>query len=75
MGPKRGFVSVPLHFAAFAFGIPTWVHQQDSGSGGLANRLMSHVAKKITTALRETQTYFHEKKPNGLAIGARFVGG
>ena len=67
-----GFVSVPLHFAAFALGIPTWVHQQDSA--GLANRLMSRVAKKLPR-LRETQKYFNEKKPNGLAIGTRFVGG
>ena len=56
-----GFVSVPLHFAAFMLGIPAWVHQQDF-QAGLANKLMSHTAKKITTALRETQKYFPEKK-------------
>ncbi|MEK7131876.1 MAG: UDP-N-acetylglucosamine--N-acetylmuramyl-(pentapeptide) pyrophosphoryl-undecaprenol N-acetylglucosamine transferase [Patescibacteria group bacterium] len=56
-----GFVSVPLHFAAFALGIPTWVHQQDF-EAGLANRLMSYPARKITTALRETQKYFKEEK-------------
>ncbi len=52
-----GFVSVPLHFAAFALGIPTWVHQQDA-QVGLANRLMSYPARKITTALREVQSSF-----------------
>ncbi len=56
-----GFVSVPLHFAAGALGIPTWVHQQDF-QAGLANKLMSYPARKITTALRETQKYFNEKK-------------
>jgi UDP-N-acetylglucosamine--N-acetylmuramyl-(pentapeptide) pyrophosphoryl-undecaprenol N-acetylglucosamine transferase len=56
-----GFVSVPLHFAAFTLGIPAWVHQQDFQSG-LANKLMSYTAKKITTALRETEKYFPEKK-------------
>ena len=56
-----GFISAPLHFAAFAFGIPAWVHQQDF-QAGLANRLMSYPARKITTALRETQKYFSEKK-------------
>ena len=56
-----GFVSVPLHFAAYILGIPAWVHQQDF-QAGLANKLMSHTAKKITTALRETQKYFPEKK-------------
>ena len=24
-----GFTSVPLHWAAWIFGVPTWVHQQD----------------------------------------------
>ncbi|TSC74239.1 MAG: UDP-N-acetylglucosamine--N-acetylmuramyl-(pentapeptide) pyrophosphoryl-undecaprenol N-acetylglucosamine transferase [Parcubacteria group bacterium Gr01-1014_44] len=56
-----GFVSVPLHFAAYALGIPAWVHQQDF-QAGLANKLMSYTAKKITTALRETQKYFSENK-------------
>lgn len=56
-----GFVSVPLHFAAFTLGIPTWVHQQDA-QVGLANKLMSYTAKKITTALRDTQAAFIEHK-------------
>jgi len=56
-----GFVSVSLHLAAFALGIPTWVHQQDF-EAGLANKIMARTAKKITTALRETQAQFAEKK-------------
>lgn len=56
-----GFVSVPLHLAAFVLGIPAWVHQQDF-QAGLANRLMARTAKKVTTALRETQTQFLESK-------------
>ncbi len=56
-----GFVSVPLHLAAFAFGIPAWVHQQDA-QPGLANKIMSYTAKKITTALRDSQLYFSEHK-------------
>ncbi len=56
-----GFVSVPLHYAAFALGIPTWVHQQDA-QVGLANKLMSYVAQVVTTALRDTQKYFSENK-------------
>lgn len=56
-----GFVSVPLHLAAFVLGIPAWVHQQDF-QAGLANRLMARTAKKVTTALRETQTQFAEGK-------------
>lgn len=56
-----GFVSVPLHFAAFTLGIPAWVHQQDV-QVGLANKLMSYTATKITTALRDSQAYFPEEK-------------
>jgi UDP-N-acetylglucosamine--N-acetylmuramyl-(pentapeptide) pyrophosphoryl-undecaprenol N-acetylglucosamine transferase len=56
-----GFVSVPLHFAAFALGIPAWVHQQDA-QVGLANKLMSYTAVKITTALRDSQAAFPEDK-------------
>ncbi len=56
-----GFVSVPLHFAAAALGISAWVHQQDF-QVGLANKLMSFTAKKITTALRETEKFFPENK-------------
>ncbi|MDO8626321.1 MAG: glycosyltransferase [Candidatus Magasanikbacteria bacterium] len=48
-----GFVSVPLHFAGWFFGIPAWVHQQDAALG-LANRLMFFSARQITTALRAT---------------------
>ena len=56
-----GFVSVPLHAAAFVLGIPTWVHQQDA-QVGLANKLMSYTAAKVTTALRDTQSAFAEHK-------------
>lgn len=56
-----GFVSVPLHWAANALGIPTWVHQQDV-QVGLANRLMMRSAKKITTALDSSQQFFINKK-------------
>ncbi|PIZ95110.1 MAG: hypothetical protein COX81_01840 [Candidatus Magasanikbacteria bacterium CG_4_10_14_0_2_um_filter_37_12] len=45
-----GFVSVPLHWAAWFVGVPTWIHQQDVRVG-LANRLMSPFAKKITVVL------------------------
>ncbi|MFH1292330.1 MAG: UDP-N-acetylglucosamine--N-acetylmuramyl-(pentapeptide) pyrophosphoryl-undecaprenol N-acetylglucosamine transferase [bacterium] len=56
-----GFVSVPLHWAAFVLGIPTWIHQQDTRVG-LANKLMAGVAKKITTALNGSVKFFNKNK-------------
>lgn len=56
-----GFVSAPVHLAAFVLGIPAWVHQQDF-QAGLANKIMARTAKKVTTALRETQAQFAEGK-------------
>lgn len=56
-----GFVSVPLHFAAFILKIPTWIHQQDIVPG-LANRLMAKTATKITVSLLESLKYFDAKK-------------
>ena len=45
-----GFVSVPVHLAAWIYGSPSWIHQQDI-QVGLANKLMAPFAKVITTAL------------------------
>jgi len=56
-----GFVSVPVHFAGKILGIPSWVHQQDVRPG-LANRLMSHVATKVTVVLNESLQYFPREK-------------
>jgi UDP-N-acetylglucosamine--N-acetylmuramyl-(pentapeptide) pyrophosphoryl-undecaprenol N-acetylglucosamine transferase len=56
-----GFVSVPLHWAGAFLGVPSWVHQQDV-LPGLAIRFMVPVAKKITTALKETTRFFPKRK-------------
>ncbi len=56
-----GFVSVPLHWAAWFLGIPTWIHQQDVHIG-LANILMKPVAQKITTVLQAQTALFPSKK-------------
>ncbi|MSU75601.1 MAG: UDP-N-acetylglucosamine--N-acetylmuramyl-(pentapeptide) pyrophosphoryl-undecaprenol N-acetylglucosamine transferase [Candidatus Magasanikbacteria bacterium] len=56
-----GFVSVPLHTAAWFLGVPAWVHQQDVRVG-FANRLMFPGAKKITTALKQTTEFIGGKK-------------
>lgn len=45
-----GFVSVPVHFAGWIYGIKTWVHQQDVLIG-LANKLMFPIASIKTSGL------------------------
>lgn len=56
-----GFVSVPLHWAAWFFNVPTWIHQQDVRIG-LANKLMAPCASIITTALEQNLKNFSNKK-------------
>lgn len=65
-----GFISVPLHSAAWLLGIPTWIHQQDVKIG-LANRLMAPCAKKITNALQINQKQFPLKKTEWLGNPVR----
>lgn len=65
-----GFVSVPIHFAAWCLGIPTWIHQQDVRVG-YANRLMAMWARIITTALEEEHRFFPKKKTRWLGNPVR----
>jgi UDP-N-acetylglucosamine--N-acetylmuramyl-(pentapeptide) pyrophosphoryl-undecaprenol N-acetylglucosamine transferase len=65
-----GFISVPLHWAAWLLGIPTWVHQQDVRVG-LANKLMAPVATKITTAIKGQEVQFSKKKVSWLGNAIR----
>jgi len=60
-----GFVSVPIHAAAWLMGIPTWVHSQDV-QVGLATKLMSKRATRITTALAANTKEFNTKKTEWL---------
>lgn len=65
-----GFISVPLHSAAWLLGIPTWIHQQDVKIG-LANKLMAPCAQKITTALRVNEKRFSQEKTEFLGNPVR----
>jgi len=56
-----GFVSVPVHLAAWLHGIPSWVHQQDTRVG-LANKIMARFATQITVALKDSIKFFSSKK-------------
>ncbi|MDZ4230007.1 MAG: UDP-N-acetylglucosamine--N-acetylmuramyl-(pentapeptide) pyrophosphoryl-undecaprenol N-acetylglucosamine transferase, partial [Candidatus Veblenbacteria bacterium] len=55
------FVAVPAGWAAYLYGIPVLVHQQDVRPS-LANRLLSPVASRITVALRESVKDFSPGK-------------
>jgi UDP-N-acetylglucosamine--N-acetylmuramyl-(pentapeptide) pyrophosphoryl-undecaprenol N-acetylglucosamine transferase len=67
-----GFVSVPLHWAAWFLKIPTWIHQQDV-LPGLANKLMARTATKITVALEDSLKYFDSAKTQWLGNPCRNV--
>ncbi|OIO18902.1 MAG: hypothetical protein COY69_01590 [Candidatus Magasanikbacteria bacterium CG_4_10_14_0_8_um_filter_32_14] len=65
-----GFVSVPLHFVAWIFGIPTWVHQQDIKIG-LSNRLMAPLARVVTTSVEKNVKHFNKRKTSWLGNPVR----
>ncbi len=65
-----GFISVPVHWAAWILNIPTWVHQQDVRVG-LANRLIAPFATKITTALPLDVSEFAKAKTSWLGNPVR----
>lgn len=56
-----GFVSVPLHLAAWFLGKTTIIHQEDI-MVGLANRIMSWTADFITTAFEQNLPEFPKDK-------------
>ena len=56
-----GFVSVPVVWAGWILRVPILIHQQDVRQG-LANKLMSLFAKKITVALDTSLKNFSKKK-------------
>lgn len=61
-----GFVSVPLHLAAWYLGKKTLIHQQDV-KAGLANRLMTHLASFISVSLEKQLGDFPKKR--GIWLG------
>ncbi|HOY55806.1 MAG TPA: UDP-N-acetylglucosamine--N-acetylmuramyl-(pentapeptide) pyrophosphoryl-undecaprenol N-acetylglucosamine transferase [bacterium] len=55
------FVAVPVAVVGWILGVPIFVHQQDV-EVGLANKIMSLLAKKITVALEESVRDFPARK-------------
>ncbi len=65
-----GYISVPLHWAAYFLRIPMWIHQQDI-KVGLANKLMTPCARIITTAVKDVVKHFPQKKTHWLGNPVR----
>lgn len=65
-----GFVSVPVHIAAWFCRVPTWIHQQDADIG-LSNKIMAPFAKVITVALNKNLINFSSKKTNWIGNPVR----
>lgn len=55
------YVSVPVCFAGWILGIPIVVHEQTTASG-LANRLVSKIAKKVCYSFQSSVRYFKKEK-------------
>ncbi|MEA3450210.1 MAG: UDP-N-acetylglucosamine--N-acetylmuramyl-(pentapeptide) pyrophosphoryl-undecaprenol N-acetylglucosamine transferase [Patescibacteria group bacterium] len=67
------YVSVPTAWAAWILGVPVLIHQQDV-LPGLANRLMSFAAKKITTTFEKSLDDYGDKAVwVGNSIRAQFI--
>ena len=59
---KGGYGSLPVVFSGWLFRIPIYLHEADVVPG-VANRILSHFAKKIFTSFPQTQTeYFPPRK-------------
>lgn len=55
------YVSVPVAFICKLFGVPIWVHQLDI-EVGLANKIMSPLAERISVTFEQSLNVFSEKK-------------
>ncbi len=56
-----GFVAVPVVWAGWLLGVPSLIHQQDVRVG-LANKLCSWVARKITVCFEDSAVNFNPNK-------------
>lgn len=56
-----GYVALPVSLAAFLLGIPIVTHEQ-TVLGGLSNRIIAPIAKKICISFRESGKYFPAQK-------------
>lgn len=56
-----GFVAVPLSLAAWLFKVPVFIHQQDL-IPGLANKIITPFAKKITVSFKKSLKDFPSSK-------------
>lgn len=58
---KGGYGSIPVVIVGWLYRIPIIIHESDS-IPGLANKILSRLAKKIIISFEETKKYFNTKK-------------
>ncbi len=66
------YVAVPVAYAAAAYGVPVFIHQQDVRIG-LANRLMAPVAKQATVTFERSKEYFRTAVLTGNPVRRAFL--
>jgi UDP-N-acetylglucosamine--N-acetylmuramyl-(pentapeptide) pyrophosphoryl-undecaprenol N-acetylglucosamine transferase len=58
---KGGYVSFPVAVAAWLYRIPVILHESDAAPG-LANQILSRLAKRIIVSFPGSETFFPERK-------------
>jgi len=58
---KGGYASVPVAFAAWIYRIPIVIHESDA-MPGMANHILSKLAKRVAVSFSGSENFFPEKK-------------
>ncbi len=56
-----GYISLPIAFAGYVYGIPVFTHEQTINPG-IANRIIGFFARRVFVAFEKTASYFSKKK-------------
>ncbi len=56
-----GYLSLPIAFIGYLFGIPVYIHEQTIHPGA-ANKIISHFAKKIFISFEQSTKFFSSNK-------------
>ncbi len=58
---KGGYASVPVALAAWLYRIPIVIHESDA-MPGMANQILSKIAKRVAVSFSGSENFFSEKK-------------